>query len=297
MSLLQARTKMESNFAAAALLLVSVAGLALPGEARAADGDDSGHPAVDALGEVRGGRPQMPLIQNRFFLKENRFEIAPSFGYVPNNAFVSVPLGGMYLAYHFSESLSAEGAFYYAPNTRDGGIKNLTHTLVGIAYEGNQNEDFWQPMNRPQIGAVFDARYSPVYGKINLVGEGVLNFDVYGTAGLGVLTVANDRASVNPDWISDPDNNKPATSMASPPSTANFCGELGIGMDFFLSSALALKLDARSLLYVADEPDYGNIDPNTGEPEVLDKRLYNTFVTSVGVSIFVPKMKPRLYNF
>jgi hypothetical protein len=32
-------------------------------------------------------------------------------------------------------------------------------------------------------------------------------------------------------------------------------------------------------------------------PEPLEKRLYNTFLTTAGVSIFVPRMKPRLFNF
>ena len=34
-----------------------------------------------------------------------------------------------------------------------------------------------------------------------------------------------------------------------------------------------------------------------GNPVPLDNRLYNTFITTAGVSIFVPRMKPRLFNF
>jgi len=71
---------------------------------------------------------------------------------------------------------------------------------------------------------------------------------------------------------------------------------LGVGLDFFLTQTIALKIDARGAFYVADEPDYGNKLPN-GEAAPLEKRLYNTFMTTAGVSIFIPKMKPRLFNF
>gem|GEM_PF-895241 len=253
------------------------------------------HPATAALDELRGKEVQKNVIQNRFFLKTNRFEIAPMVGYVPNNAFVSIPLGGAYLAYHFSEGFAVEGTVIYAPNTGDAGVKNLTKTLVAIAYEGNSETNFQQPLDRLQLGAVFDARWSPVYGKINLIGEGVLNFDVYGTAGLGLLLITKDAAGVNPDYASGASDN-PVLLDPNAPTASNLAVNLGVGFDFFLSQTVALKLDARSLLYVAKEPDYKNRLQN-GELEPLDNRLYNTFVTSVGVSIFVPKMKPRIYNF
>ena len=273
----------------AAVLLGTVA-LATPRTAHAADS-----PSGQALEEVKGKKEQKSVIQNKFFVKTNRFEIAPSFGYIPNNAFVSEPLGGAFLAYHFREDIAVEGAILYAPNTGDAGVKNLTKTLVAIAYEGNSDTTFRQPLDRLQLGAIFDARWTPVYGKINLIGEGVLNFDFYATGGLGLLLITKDYASVNPDYASGASDN-PVLLEAQPQTASNVGVNLGIGFDFFLSQTIALKLDARSMLYAAKEPDYGNILEN-GEPAPLENRLYNTFLTSAGVSIFLPKMKPRLYNF
>ena len=66
---------------------------------------------------------------------------------------------------------------------------------------------------------------------------------------------------------------------------------IGIGFNFFLNQTMALKLDARSYFYIADEPVYEEGD--TAE----SKRLYNNFVASVGLSFFVPEMKKRMYNF
>lgn len=272
-----------------AALFLALAGGLLPATATASE-----HPSTSALNAMRGREAQKNVIQNRFFLKQNRFEIAPAGGYVPNNAFVSVAVGGAFLAYHFSEAVAVEGLVLYAPNTGDAGVKNLTRTLVAIAYEGDDDSRFQQPLDRLQLGAIFAARWAPVYGKINLIGEGVLNFDVYGTAGLGLLLITKDYAKINPEYANGTSDNPVSLELGTKPN-ANIAVNLGIGFDFFLSQSLALKLDARSLLYVAEEPDYGNL--KGGEPEELGNRLYNTFITSAGVSIFIPKMKPRIYNF
>lgn len=268
-------------------LLVSLA----PSPAQA-----GGHPATQALDELQGKKAQLTVIQNKFFVKQNRFEVAPVVGYVPNNTFVSSPVGGMFLAYHFSETFAAEASILYGVPTGDGGIKNLTQTLVGIAYEGDNETKFTQPLDRLELGAIFDARLAPVYGKINLLGEAVLNFDFYATIGVGLLMISKDEASVNKFYADGVEGAEPATGMQSPPSVPMVAGNLGVGFDFFLTQGIALKIDARSLLYVADEPNYHNLDAS-GEEEKLDKRLYNSFITTAGVSIFIPKMKPRLSNF
>lgn len=269
--------------------LVAFAAAFTPASAWASD-----HPSTAALDAMRGKEASKNVIQNRFFLKQNRFEIAPAGGYVPNNAFVSVAVGGAFLAYHFNEAVAVEGLLLYAPNTGDAGVKNLTRTLVAIAYEGDDDSKFQQPLDRLQLGAIFSARWAPVYGKINLIGEGVLNFDVYGTAGIGLLLITKDYAKINPEYANGTSEEPVLLESGSKPD-ANIAVNLGIGFDFFLSQSLALKLDARSQLYVAEEPDYGNL--KGGEPEDLGNRLYNTFITSVGVAIFIPKMKPRIYNF
>lgn len=249
------------------------------------------HPAVAALDEFRGQKEEKNVIQNKFFIKEKRFEVAPTLGLVPNNAFFTNVYGGATVAYHFSETLAAEGAFLYAPNTGAAGVKGLTETLVAIAHEGDSEGDFQQPLDRLQLGALFSARWSPVYGKINLLGEGVANFDVYGTAGVGMLVVNEDIARYNEDFKTDTTGTVSPAFVEAGPTGANVAMNVGMGINFFLSQSVALKLDARSALYVAPEPDY---DPTDDMP--LENRLYTPFLTTAGVSIFFPKMKPR-YNF
>ena len=276
-------TQTVSALCAAVLAATTVA--ATSGEALAA----APHPAVQALNEFRGDTPEKNVIQNKFFVKENRFEVAPAIGLMPNNAFVTNVYGGAMLAYHFSESFAAEGTFLYAPNTGESGVKGLTKTLVLIAHDTGTG-NFQQPLDRLQLGALFAARWSPVYGKINLIGEGVANFDVYGTGGVGLMLMTKDTATYNPDFESDELASPVAVDPAAP-TAAHPAVNVGMGINFFINQSIAFKLDGRTALYVAPEPDYGN-----NEGVALENRLYTPFLTTAGVSIFFPKMKPR-YNF
>jgi outer membrane beta-barrel protein len=262
--------------------LVGLAGASLDAHAGA-------KPARKALKELNDGDAKYNVVQNRFFLKKDRFELSPMAGYVPNNPFAKRYVGGVLGAWHFSETLAAEGAFMYSPDLGVNDLKDLTHTLVGIAREGSGDVEFQQSVDKMVLGATIAARWAPVYGKINLLGERVLNFDFYGTAGLGLLTIDKYYAVYDEDAPEGVVPTKLEVVEVKPVLPLN----LGVGMDFFLSSSVALKIDARNYLYIDSKPDY---DPDPGN-QVTENRLYNNFVASVGVSIFFPKMKPRYFDF
>jgi len=218
-------------------------------------------------------------VQNRFFLKEERFEFSPIIGFVPNDPMVNRITGGILVAYHFNESLAAEGAFIYSPDLGEADVKGLTKTLVQIAEQGSANVEFQQPLDKMELGATFAVRWSPVYGKISLVGEGIVNFDVYGVAGLGMLSTNLYYAQYD-DAL--------GVELGVGQRQLRIPVNLGLGINFFLSQRTALKIDARSYLYQGPVPQY---DPNT---PVNENRLYNTLVASFGASVFFPKMKPRM---
>jgi outer membrane beta-barrel protein len=193
--------------------------------------------------------------------------------------------GGLLLAYHFSESFAAEGAFIYSPDLGNTDLKGLTHTLVTIAHEGSADVDFQQPLDKMELGATFAARWAPIYGKINIIGENVINFDFYMVAGLGMLSSQIYFAKY------DDANPEQPTRLESIGRKVRVPVNLGLGTNYFLNQTIALKLDARSYLYRDLKPQY---DPNT---PVEEYRLYNNFVASAGISIFVPKMRPRRTDF
>ena len=162
---------------ASALLAGTALGMA--GPALASD------PGQEALEDFRAREIKRPAITNRFFLKESRFELGVIGGIVPNNPFSKRYVGSLDLAYHLSEEFAFEALISYSPDLAESDLKGLTSALVLIA-QGDSG-DFQQPLDKVTLAANFGARWSPLYGKINLVGETVLNFDLYFVGGIGML--------------------------------------------------------------------------------------------------------------
>lgn len=273
------------------LLLALIAGVCLLGsDARAAAGDEVAEgPGVNALRDYREGTVYRPAVENRFFLKEGRFEVSPVFGYVPNNPFARRYLFGGTLGLHFSEALSAQVFGMYSPDLGEGDVKPLTSVLLDRAHDADPDQDFQQPLDK--AGLLFSAgvAWSPLYGKINLVGETVLNFDFYVTGGIGMVSKRNyfaryDESSQDPTDIL----NLAAAGTQSEVKVAPF---IGIGQNYFVNRLMAVKIDLRGAFYVDEKPQYDQNIP------VNELRLYNNVIASVGVAVFLPNMKPRLYNF
>lgn len=263
---------------------VGLVGLSLTPVAEAAKG-----PGIEAIDEFRNGSGKRPAVQNRFFTKERRFEIAPMFGYVPNNPFSQRFVGGVAIAYHFSELIAAEGVVNYSPDLGVNDLKNLTRQLVVIANDGADNAEFQQPLDKVTLQAGFTARFTPLYGKINLFGEAVVNFDFYGSVGLGMLSLVNYYANYK-----DPGDDGEVVVLEEVGNEVKLSPIIGLGANFFINQTVALKLDARFNFYIDGQPDY---DPSTENDDELTDQLNNNFVVSFGLALYFPKMKQRLYNF
>lgn len=259
------------------------AGLALmTGFFGSSDANAGREPAQAAL-ENRNTDLTPDVVQNRFFLKEGRFEITAAGGYVPNNPMVTRLSGSLFGAYHINEKFAGEFAFMYFPDLGSNDLKGLTQKLVEIANNRSNQSNFEQPVEKMLLDASFAGRWSPIYGKINLIGENVLNFDFYFTGGLGMISSKKYYAYSDNEVI----------SLRYSGRTTHVPLNAGLGLNIFLNQSLALKLDARSFIYRAPAPIY---DPNdVGQQNSY--RIYNDIVTSVGVSYFIPKMKPRMMDF
>jgi len=279
---MNALQKLVRSAAPAAAL--AAAALAIAPTAAAEDG-----PGEEALSEFRGDTKAKDAIQNRFFLKEKRFEVAPVLGYVPNNPMVRRYVGGVLLGYHFTETFAVGGQILYSPDLGETDLKDLTTVLVDIAHSGDSAVQFQQPLEKMTLAATFSANWAPIYGKINLVGETVLNFDLYGSLGLGMLSINKYQAIYDDTANTEAGESPVALSEAEAAVTVPV--NIGIGTDFFLNQSLALKIDARSYIYVGDQPQY---DPSV---PVTEKRIYNNFIASAGISIFLPQMRERMTEF
>src|SRR5690606_22846668 len=115
------------------------------------------------------------------------------------------------------------------------------------------------------------------------------NFDLYGVAGVSMLSKTNYHAVYDSEKAAA--GNPRPINLISGGNEVKVGPMLGAGLDFFLSQMVAFKIDARFSMFVDQQPQYDQAVP------VTEKRLYNNFVASAGVSYFFPKMKPRMYNF
>ncbi len=247
-------------------------------------------PGLEAK-EARKVENPNPAVENRFFLKEGRFEATPLFGYVPNNPFARRYMFGGILGYHFGESLSAQAEVLYSPDGGEGDLKPLVEVLLDRAANSAPitttgtavPPEFQQPLDKISLAANFGVALAPFYGKINLVGETVLNFDFYVAGGLGMVSKTNYTATYDENQSDgnfvnlQGEGNEVKVSIAA-----------GIGQNYFLNQFMALKIDIRALFYVDNLPVYDVNDPPDGD------RLYNNIVASAGLAFFFPRMKPRL---
>lgn len=272
-------------------LLASILGVLAavsPSDAEAAES-----PGLEAISDFREGKDTRQAVANRFFLKQQRFEISPMIGYVPNNPFARRIVGGLGLGYHLTETLSAQAVVGFSPDAGEGDLKGLTGVLLDRAYAADQDnaQSFQQPLDKVQLQASFGVAWAPVYGKINLVGETVLNFDFYGAAGIGMVSKQNYAAVYDTAATPDQQLAGDIVLLQTLDSEVKVAPSIGVGANFFLNQFMAFKIDARSSFYVDNKPQY---DPDIPQPE---QRLYNNFVASGGLAFFFPKMKPRLYVY
>ena len=260
-------------------IVSALAGLALTLSFLPSEVQAGREPAQSAL-ENRNKDLTPDVVQNRFFLKEGRFEITGAGGYVPNNPMVTRFAGSLFGAYHINEKFAGEFAFMYFPDLGSNDLKGLTQKLVEIANNRSNAGSFEQPVEKMLLDASFAGRWSPIYGKINLIGENVLNFDFYFTGGLGMISSKAYYAYADGDVI----------SLRYTGRETHVPLNAGLGLNIFVNQSVAVKIDARSFIYRGPAPKY--------DPDEQDQyRIYNDIVTSVGVSYFIPKMKPRMMDF
>jgi len=210
-------------------------------------------PGNDALTEYKGGRTTKKAVENRFFLKENRFEISPQIGYVPNNPFARRYLGGATLGYHVSETLSFQAQVLYSPDLGLNDVKGLTDVLLQRAYQADSGTSFQQPLDKAALTGAFGVAWAPLYGKISLIGETVLNFDFYMFGGAGVVSKKNFVATYDPNATAGRPVSLASDAVASEVKFAPF---VGVGQNYFVNRLMAVKLDLRAAFYVDNKPQY-----------------------------------------
>jgi len=224
-----------------------------------ATGSDTAKPDLGTPDEK--GHRTIKTLQHKTFLKLGRYEASPHIGFVTNDPFINRYLIGAAFAYHVTEIFAIEAVGTFSPDFGHGDWKGITHQLVEqnrvspdiskILYFGNLNFQF-----------------SPIYGKV-AVGRKIINFDIFGTFGTGVVSTKDDL-----DALQCPQDQSCIDTESQIHPTTNFGG----GFRVIFNRNLAARLEGRSMIYIE------TIDSTTLE-------MKNNFMLLGSVSIFFPNME------
>ena len=195
---------------------------------------------------------KVKAVQRKGFIKRGRFEVTPMLSVSVNDAFNQKLGAGLRLAYHLQDSFAValRGACYYdawrcgtslrTDNVREGKLAFQSQLLA----------------SQPYGQLMLDGIWSPVYGKAAFLGQSIIHFDLFLSAGFGLI------------WT--------ATSLSPRNEGPHFATDLGGGVRFYPKEWLAFELGLMATLY----PD----QPVASVPGTIQK----IFAANVGLSFFFP---------
>jgi outer membrane beta-barrel protein len=254
--MIHARATLPRLASALGLLLV-LAGLAAPAAPRAQSKSDA------FAGKI-------PPVSAALYRKAGRFELTLSGNASVNDAFYSKYFGGLKLGYHFTESLSATAYGAMGLNTKAGSAQ------VCPSGEGCRPADrvqMWQVPGNIKLMAGAEGAWAPVYGKLNLFSEQVAHFDLGVLVGLDWITYQKVLSGTQAVEYEE-EGRSPGTE-----STVGI--HLGLGTRIFFTESIALRLEFRDYIYMAEIP---NVREGSGARSELQHQLF----TELGVSVFFP---------
>jgi outer membrane beta-barrel protein len=190
--------------------------------------------------EVREDR--IKSVQRKDFLKRNRWELTPLVCLSLNDAFYQKIGGGASFAYHVADSLGIEFQAIY--------VGTIQTDMVGYFQQANEALPRVSELRYYLMGNIL---WSPIYGKLSLFTDEIVHFDAYLIGGFG---------------------------MAYTETGAKLASNIGLGLRYFVTSWLVIKLEVRDLLYTE------TLKLDVQRTEFSD--IQNHVMIGAGVSFFLP---------
>ena len=190
--------------------------------------------------EVREDR--IKSIQRKGFLKRHRWELTPTLTMSLNDAFYQKMGGGAAVAFYPADSLGIEVQGVY--------VGTVQTDMVGYYQQANQA---LPKVSNLKYYAMGNLLWSPLYGKLAFVTDDIVHFDAYLIAGFG---------------------------MARTETGSKFATNFGIGLHYFLTSWLVVKIEVRDLIYTE------TFRLDVQRTEFSD--IQNHVMVAAGVSFFLP---------
>ncbi len=173
-------------------------------------------------------------VSGQLYTKAGKLEIvAPTFQLSFNDAFYSKYMLAGKLGYHFSEYLGVA-------ITGAAGLNGTTGSTTVCPNDApcrpaTEYELYRVPGKIPWMAAA-EVEWSPLYGKLNLLGELAAHFDLFLVGGVDLVSYRQVVVD--------------ATASTPPPGNALAVGgHFGLGTRIFVASGVALFLEAKDVIY------------------------------------------------
>lgn len=244
------------------------------------------------------------VVRNRKHRNWNKFEVNPSIGFTLTNRMTQQTNFQLGLAYNFSEQWALELRPGYAMSgfTSVGDqVREKVHQEINPWSLGNlrRTQDDFQDLWRMEWQALLMPRWTPIYGKINLVTELPIHFQAYLTAGGGAVGLKRESAIYCQAGLS-----RPAEEGGTPAGRSDACGSYleeskasyavagGGGLRFFINDTFMIRMELLDIAY----PDEYRVDVNRADAEtelpgsnpnagVVETGLTNVLFLNLGASV------------
>ena len=164
---------------------------------------------------------RMRVVQNRLVERNNRLEIAGTFGLVSGaDSYVSTKNWGGMLQYHINSKLSL-GLSYEKSNNNltDEGTRRYDKAYACQQANGNGKCDLTAPrVDFPLETKLVSVTYYPIYGKLNIFDSSIAQFDLYTSLAAGRKTLESGETNV-------------------------YAGSIGVGV--WINSLMTMRLEGR----------------------------------------------------
>lgn len=195
---------------------------------------------------------KVKAVQRKGFLKKGRIELAPVFAATVNDAFYEKFGYGLRLAYNLHDAFAVA-----VRGTRYTKYKTDNVREAKIAFQSQLlNSDIEQQV-------MLDGVWSPIYGKASFLGDSIVHFDLFLSAGFGLVWSATSGPPLDqgPHWATD----------------------FGGGVRFYPREWMAFEIGLLATLY-PDQP-----------VALLPATVQKVFAANVGLSFFFPTSFEYVY--
>jgi outer membrane beta-barrel protein len=212
------------------LSLLFCAALLLSFSSPAFADDSDGLTADETLQEeALSAKRAIKTLQRRLFAKFGRLEFSITSGIIPNDPFIFYIPSGLRIGYHFNEALALElsSAYLGAGLRAESDLRTQLDTQKVERTRVSSIKLLDQQVVRTDLGVM----WSPIFGKVAVMNNGLVHFDFNVVGGLGYLLTESENERLETEY------------------GHTLEGFVGAGFKFYFLGRFAVRADFRQYLY------------------------------------------------